>query len=76
MMKSITAVAFLAGAANSIGQSLTGQPIGHQEEKDHIMEGAKAKALNPKLAKHEHIDDYDAFIKDQTEHGVSKDLHI
>ena len=45
MRKSVVTLALLAGSVSSIGQSLNGQPIGHQEEKDHLQAGLKAKDI-------------------------------
>ena len=63
---------YLSSTGHAIGQSLEGQPIGHQEHKDHSHDHATQNS-NPYsdvvkvVEKHSHMDDYDKFIKEQSD---------
>ena len=70
--KVVIGVLNLAETGYAIGQSLDGRPIGHQEHKDHTHD-VEMQNSNPysdvvKVVEvHSHIDDYDKFIKEQSD---------
>ena len=79
MMKSFSTfvvvgvLCFFASTGNAIGQSLSGTPIGQQEQKDHthakpqITNGNHYSDTVKVVEHHEHIEDYDKFIKEQSD---------
>ena len=59
----------VASLASGIGQTLDGKPVGHQEVKEHERPAA-VPYTDPHTGKvtqpHEKIEDYDAYIKQQS----------
>ena len=76
MKRSVKVLMTLLPFALAIGQNLEGQAIGQQSDKTHYEKGLEAQ-LHEKahpnvsvglaaVAPHQHIDEYDTFIKHQT----------